>query len=201
MAESGELLPDLESLFAEELERRNAFDPVWDIAERENFVTLCQQVVTILQSGGKLLICGNGGSAAQAQHFAAEMVGRFKREREAMPAIALTVDTSALTAIGNDYGFNEVFRRQAEALMDEGDLLLGLSTSGESDNVIEALQWAGERGFATAALTGEGGGRMADVAALCVAVPSSATDLIQERHLVMLHILAAAAESALSDGS
>jgi D-sedoheptulose 7-phosphate isomerase len=154
-----------------------------------------------VHSGKKIVLCGNGGSAAQAQHFAAELVGRFKQDRDPIPAIALTVDTSALTALGNDYGFEEVFRRQAEALMQPGDLLVGLSTSGDSPNVVEALAWASAQGFGTAALTGEGGGQMADAAGLCVAVPSTATDLIQARHLDMLHIMAAAAERALLDTS
>jgi len=190
---------NLEDLISRELERRNAFNPVWDVGEHESFVDLCSLMVETIRSGKKVVLCGNGGSAAQAQHFAAELVGRFKHDRAPVPAIALTVDTSALTALGNDYGFAEVFRRQAEALMQPGDLLVGLSTSGDSPNVVEALKWASAQGFSTAALTGEGGGRMSDAADLCVAVPSAETDLIQERHLVMLHILAAAIESTLLD--
>ncbi len=190
---------DLVRLFDREVERRRGFREMWAEAVREPFSVLCGRMVEVLRSGGKVLVCGNGGSAAQAQHFAAELVGRFKRERRALPALSLTVDTSALTAVGNDYGFETVFRRQAEALMGPGDLLLGLSTSGNSPNVVAALAWARQQGHATAALTGRGGGRMAAEADHLVAVPSADTDLIQECHLALLHLLAEAAEGALAD--
>jgi D-sedoheptulose 7-phosphate isomerase len=187
------------SLFDAGLARRRGYVEVWGPAVRGPFLELVGRLLETLASGGKVLLCGNGGSASQAQHFAAELVGRFKRERSALPAIALNVDTSALTAIGNDYGFETVFRRQAEALMAPGDLLLGLSTSGDSPNVVTALEWARGRGYATAALTGEGGGRMAAPSDVLVAVPSRETDLIQECHLVLLHLLAGAAEDAIPD--
>jgi D-sedoheptulose 7-phosphate isomerase len=187
------------SLFDAGLARRRGYVEVWGPAVRGPFLELVGRLLETLASGGKVLLCGNGGSASQAQHFAAELVGRFKRERSALPAIALNADTSALTAIGNDYGFETVFRRQAEALMAPGDLLLGLSTSGDSPNVVTALEWARGRGYATAALTGEGGGRMAAHSDVLVAVPSRETDLIQECHLALLHLLAEAAEDALTD--
>lgn len=201
MTEAAGATFDAHGLLDGELDRRRTFDREWGEMVRDSFVALCGLVVETVRGGGTIFLCGNGGSAAQAQHFAAELVGRFRKERRPTPAIALTVDTSALTAIGNDYGFEEVFRRQAEALMRPGDLLLGLSTSGDSPNVVEALAWATANGFATAAMTGEGGGKMGEVAGCCVAVPSTATDLIQERHLTMLHILAEAAERVLSDES
>ena len=166
---------------------------------REPFLSLCGNIERVLSSGGTIFICGNGGSAAQAQHFSAELLGRFKRERDPMPAVALTVDTSALTALANDYGFESVFQHQARGLMKEGDLLIGLSTSGTSANVVRAIEWAAGRGHRTAALTGEGGGDLARLAEICVAVPSTETDLIQEYHLVLLHIMAEVAERAWTD--
>jgi len=192
---------ELSALLAHELGRRSAFEPDWYDGLQESLITLCAMVGDAVREGHTVFVCGNGGSAAQAQHFAAELVGRFKKERGALPSVALTTDTSALTAIGNDYGFEEVFRRQAEALMQEGDLLIGLSTSGDSANVVGVLEWAQEQGMSTAALTGEGGGRMAERAHVCVAIPSRDTDLIQEKHLVILHILAETAERTLTSGA
>jgi D-sedoheptulose 7-phosphate isomerase len=199
MSDSPEVNIDLEALFDSELDRRRQPEGAWGKVIREPFLKLCRTLVSILAGGGKILVCGNGGSAAQAQHFVAELIGRYKQDRAALPAVALTTDTSALTAIGNDYGFNEIFRRQAEGLMGSSDLLIGLSTSGNSPNVVDALSWAKERGFATAAMTGEGGGGMAAVVDTCVAIPTTDTDLIQERHLVLLHILADVAERSLTE--
>ena len=145
-----------------------------------------------LDAGGKILACGNGGSAADAQHFAAELVGRFERERAALPAVALTADTSALTAIGNDYGFEAVFRRQVEGLGRPGDCLLAISTSGDSPNVLAAAAAARERGLGVVALTGRGGGRLA--AALGaedveLRAPAASTARVQELHILLLHCL------------
>jgi D-sedoheptulose 7-phosphate isomerase len=145
-----------------------------------------------LKRGNKALACGNGGSAADCQHFAAELVGRFERERPGLPAIALTVDTSALTAIANDYSFDAVFAKQVEALGRQGDVLLALSTSGNSRNVIEAMQAARSRGMAVIALTGRDGGAMAKMLGpgdhhLNVAHPR--TMRIQEVHILALHCL------------
>lgn len=187
---------ELVNLFEEEMARRPGGGSPLTEAVREPFLSLCEVIEGVVSSGGTIFLCGNGGSAAQAQHFAAELVGRFKRERDPMPAVALTVDTSALTALANDYGFESVFRHQARGLMKEGDLLIGLSTSGTSANVVRALEWAAGSGRRTAALTGEGGGDLARVAEICVAVPSTETDLIQEYHLVLLHIMAEVAEKA-----
>ncbi len=146
-------------------------------------------VKTALSSGRKVLVCGNGGSAADAQHFAAELVGRFKKEREGLPALALTTDTSILTAIGNDYGFEMVFERQVKALGNEGDVLVGISTSGNSENVIKALKKAKEKSMKTVVLLGKGGGRMKGTGDTEIIVPSDDTPRIQEMHGLILHII------------
>lgn len=142
-----------------------------------------------LKKGGKLLLMGNGGSAADCQHIAAELVGRFKKERAALPAIALTVDTSSLTAIGNDYGFDAVFSRQVEALARPGDVLIGISTSGNSANILNAFIRANEMQVATIALLGKGGGKAREHAGLSLVVPSADTARIQEVHITIGHIL------------
>jgi D-sedoheptulose 7-phosphate isomerase len=143
-----------------------------------------------LRQGGKLLICGNGGSAADSQHYATELVARlYKRERPAMAAIALTTDTSALTALANDYGFDHVFSRQVQALGRPGDVLLGLSTSGTSTNVVKAMQEAKRIGMTCVAFTGQGGGSMGVLAEVTLMVPSSNTMRIQEIHLTLGHVL------------
>jgi len=188
----------MEELFDREINRRTALGHGWIDEVREPFVALCIKLEEVVETGKTIFICGNGGSAAQAQHFCAEIVGRYRRDSRPAPAISLTVDTSALTSLGNDFGFKEVFLRQAQALMRKGDLLIGLSTSGTSVNVVEVLSWAQENGHTTAALTGEGGGTMASTSDLCIAIPSTETDLIQERHLVLLHILAEVAERVLT---
>jgi D-sedoheptulose 7-phosphate isomerase len=154
-------------------------------------------VVTQLRAGGKLIIFGNGGSAADAQHIAAEFVGRYLVEREALPAIALTTDTSALTAIGNDYGFEQVFSRQIQALAKREDVALGISTSGNSQNVVRALTVARELGLATLGFTGQNGGKMRNLVDLCLCVPSSETPRIQEAHILVGHILVGIAEKIL----
>jgi D-sedoheptulose 7-phosphate isomerase len=142
-----------------------------------------------LRAGGKILWCGNGGSAADSQHLAAEIVGRFRRERRGLPSLALTTDTSILTAVANDYGYEAVFSRQVEALGVTGDLLVGLSTSGNSDNVVAAFEVARSQGLATVAFTGAGGGRMADLADHLFAVSSQDTARIQEVHILAGHML------------
>ncbi len=190
-------MSDWEAIFETELERRIPGSE-WGTRVRAEFLNLCDLVRDTVTSGNTIYICGNGGSAAQAQHLAAELVGRFKRERQAIPAIALTTDTSILSALANDYGFEEVFERQARALMRPGDCLLGLSTSGTSPNVVRAARWAREQGFATAALTGAGGGDLADATDICVPVPATGTDLIQEHHLTLIHILAEVAERTVT---
>lgn len=141
-----------------------------------------------LAQGRKILLCGNGGSAADAQHIAAELVGRYEVQRRAWPAIALTTDTSALTALSNDYGYEAVFARQVEALASEGDLLLALSTSGASANVIKAAQTARRLGCKTIALTGGAGDPLASLCDLAVVVPSVRTSRIQEAHITIGHL-------------
>jgi len=153
-------------------------------------------VIQTLKQGHKVLLCGNGGSAADAQHIAAEIVGRYKSERKGLPAIALTTDTSALTAIGNDYGYDAVFARQVEALAQEGDLLIGISTSGNSENVCQGLEVAKEIGCQTVGLSGKEGGKMNQLCDINLVIPSSDTPRIQEMHILIGHILAQAVDNA-----
>ena len=148
-------------------------------------------------AGRKILLCGNGGSAADAQHIAAEFAGRFFKERRALPAIALTTDSSNLTAIGNDYGFEKVFSRQVEALGEAGDLLIAISTSGCSPNIIAAADAAHARGMRVIALTGEAPSALADRAAVTLAVPSGYTPHIQQAHITILHVLCELVEQQL----
>jgi len=157
---------------------------------------LVAAAIACLGNGGKLLVCGNGGSAADAQHLATELVCRYRTDRPAVAAVALTTDSSALTAIANDYGFDRVFARQVEALARPGDMLVAISTSGNSPNVIEAAREARDRGCTVVALTGGDGGRLAGHADLVVAAPSRTVARIQEVHEVVLHVLAEGVERA-----
>ena len=157
-----------------------------------------QTIQDRLASGGKLLLMGNGGSAADSQHIAAELVGRFKKERAAIPAIALTVDSSSLTALGNDYGFEAIFSRQIEALATAKDAVMGISTSGNSQNVIRALNLARNMGAATIGLMGHGGGKMKDCVDICIVVPSDDTARIQEVHITIGHIICEIIEQDLT---
>lgn len=154
-------------------------------------------IVAAVKSGGTLLVFGNGGSAADAQHVAAELVGRFERERRAVAAIALTTDTSVLTSVGNDYGYARVFARQVEALGRAGDVALGISTSGASANVIAALEVARARGLQTIALTGRDGGAVGRAAAIHVNVPADSTARVQEVHRTLLHVICDIVEGSL----
>ena len=142
-----------------------------------------------LNEGNKILFCGNGGSAADAQHLAAELVGRFVKERESLPAIALTTDTSILTAIANDYSYDDVFSRQVAGLGQAGDVLIGISTSGNSKNVVKAIELAKQKGLKTVAFTGEGGGKLGALCDAVIAVPSKTTSRIQEMHILVGHIV------------
>ena len=142
-----------------------------------------------LKGGHKILICGNGGSAADAQHIAAELVGRFHRERRSLPAIALTTDTSILTSVGNDYAFEDIFSRQVEGLGEKGDVLLAISTSGNSGNVIKAAEQAKNQGLLVMGLAGKDGGKLAPLCDEAIVVPSDVTARIQEMHLLCYHIL------------
>lgn len=148
-----------------------------------------------LNNGGKILIFGNGGSAADAQHIAAELVGRYKLERKGLPAIALTTDTSALTAIGNDYGFSHVFDRQIGALANEGDIVIGISTGGSSANVISAIKLANDLGCKTIGFSGRGGGEMSAMCDVNLVVPADDTPRIQEMHIIIGHTMCHLIES------
>jgi D-sedoheptulose 7-phosphate isomerase len=155
-------------------------------------------IISALRGGHKVLTAGNGGSAADAQHFAAELVGRYKRERSPYPAIALTTDTSILTAIGNDYGYEDVFARQVGALGQEGDVFLAYSTSGESKNLIAAADEAHRRGMTVIALTGPGDSNLSRTADVPLRMPASDTPVIQEMHLMTTHLLCDLAEGELA---
>jgi D-sedoheptulose 7-phosphate isomerase len=150
-----------------------------------------------LRAGGKILACGNGGSAADAQHLAAELVGRFREERRALPAIALTADTALLTALGNDYGYERVFARQVEALAQRGDVLMAFSTSGNSPNVLQAAQTARRLGCSVIAFTGAGGGKLAGHADVLLKAPSSTVARIQEVHTLCIHVLCESLDALL----
>lgn len=162
----------------------------------EAVMSLANLALQTLKNGNKILICGNGGSAADAQHFAAELTGRYKSERISLPAIALTTDTSAITAIGNDYGYDEVFARQLSGVGNSGDLLIGISTSGNSTNILKALQIAKQKGIKTAGLSGKGGGEMNSLCDINVVVPSNDTARIQEMHILIIHTICAAIDGA-----
>jgi D-sedoheptulose 7-phosphate isomerase len=183
------------STITEELGR--TIKEFFDSRERR-FEAAVAACVRGLQTGRKILLFGNGGSAAEAQHFAAELVNRFRRDRPPLRAVALSTDTSTLTSIGNDLSFDFVFSRQVEALGDAGDIALALSTSGNSPNVVKAVEAAKERGLVTIALTGRGGGTLAGLADYLFDVPSTSTPRIQEVHLVLLHLLAEEIENRLS---
>jgi len=159
----------------------------------ENFLSLIEQIgklcLNALKNNKKILIAGNGGSAADAQHFSAELTGRFKKERISLPAIALTTDTSALTAIGNDYGYEYVFSRQLEGLGNEGDVFIGISTSGNSQNIINAINKAKEKNIKIITLTGKDGGRMKELGDINIIIPSNDTPRIQEMHIMVLHMI------------
>ncbi|TKX30142.1 D-sedoheptulose 7-phosphate isomerase [Campylobacter sp. MIT 12-5580] len=156
---------------------------------KEQIAKISSMLITCLKNGGKVLICGNGGSAADAQHFAAELSGRYKKERKALTGIALTTDTSALSAIGNDYGFEFVFSRQVEALGREEDILIGISTSGKSPNVLEAFKKAKSLNMHCIGLSGKGGGAMNELCELNLVVPSDDTARIQEMHILSIHAI------------
>ncbi|WP_109488718.1 D-sedoheptulose-7-phosphate isomerase [Occallatibacter savannae] len=165
-------------------------DTVRQLSEKtEVLAAIARVMLSSLRSGGKILFCGNGGSAADSQHLAAELVGRFRRERVGLPSIALTTDTSILTAVANDYGYDSVFSRQVEALARAGDVLVGISTSGNSPNVVAALERGRGIGVSTVAFTGRGGGKMAHLADHLLAIDASETARVQETHILAGHML------------
>lgn len=158
-------------------------------SQQELLQSIAERMSGALLEGNKILWCGNGGSAADSQHLAAELMGRFRLERRALPSIALTTDTSILTAIGNDYGYEKVFQRQVEAICTKGDVLVGISTSGMSRNVCSALETARRLGAFTVAFTGESGGSMASLAEMVLRIHSRDTARIQEGHILCGHML------------
>ncbi|PYT94963.1 MAG: phosphoheptose isomerase [Acidobacteria bacterium] len=160
-------------------------------------IRVAMRVIESLGSGGKVILFGNGGSAADAQHLAAEFIGRYLKERRALPALALSVNLSSLTAIGNDYGFDLVFARQIEALGKAGDVAIGISTSGNSPNVIQALGVAKSKSIYTVSLTGKSGGKSKNVADCTICIPSEETPRIQECHILTGHLICEIVEEAL----
>lgn len=161
-----------------------------------NIEAACEMMISTLKKGNKVLLAGNGGSAADAQHIAAELSGRFLKERRALPGIALTTDTSALTSIANDYGYEHVFSRQVEALASKGDLFIGISTSGNSQGIINAFDAAKNLQCKTLGLSGRNGGKMKELCDLNIIIPSEVTARIQEMHILIGHILCKAADDA-----
>lgn len=167
----------------------------------ERLVKVIDDVISVcihaLKNGNKLLLAGNGGSASDSQHIAAELVGRYEKDRAGLPAIALTTNTSELTAISNDYGYDNVFQRQIQALANKGDVFFGLSTSGNSKNVVNAIQQCKSLEVVTIAMTGQSGGQMQAISDYCINVPSANTARIQEVHITIGHIICQVIESAL----
>ncbi len=155
----------------------------------DRIVSAVKEMINVFERNGKVLFFGNGGSAADSQHIAAEFIGRFKKERRALPAIALTTDTSILTCLGNDYGFDVIFSRQIEGLGQKGDIAFGISTSGNSKNVIEGIKKAKDKGLTTISLTGCGGGELAQLTDISIIVPSKITARIQESHICIAHAI------------
>jgi D-sedoheptulose 7-phosphate isomerase len=189
---------------AEEIIREHLaghLDVVGKLRAQEGFIAdLARRIIAAIEAGKKVLFFGNGGSAADAQHLAAEFVVRFRRNRRALPAIALTTDTSILTAGANDFGFETVFARQIEALANEGDIAVGISTSGKSPNIVAGLRSAKERGCVAVAFTGAAGGECSRVADITFQPPSDVTARVQECHLLAGHILCEIVESHFIDG-
>ena len=191
---------EVDAYFQSEMTEHAAVAAATRAALAEPFARLVALALDSIRGGGKILFFGNGGSAADAQHLAAELVCRVRDHRGALPAVALTTDTSALTAIANDYGFARVFARQVEALARPDDLLVAVSTSGNSDNVIEAALQARAVGCTVVAMTGRGGGRLAEHADLLVAAPAGTVSRIQEVHVLCVHVVAQALEDAAREG-
>ena len=165
--------------------------------QADDIARMAERLVQTLKQGGKVMFCGNGGSAADSQHLAAELMGRFLRDRNPLPAMALTTDTSALTAIGNDYGYDDIFARQLKGVGRAGDTLVAISTSGNSANVLAAARAARQMDIAVVALTGQDGGALAAQADLTLCAPASRTDRIQEMHIAVGHMLCGIVEDSL----
>jgi len=167
------------------------------VSELKKIEGISEMIVKALKNGKKVVLFGNGGSAADAQHIACELAGKFKLERRGLPAVALTTNTSVLTAIGNDYGYDKVFSRQVEGMVNPGDVVIGISTSGNSVNVIGGIEAAKERRALTVGLTGATGGKLGKVVDICIKVPSNDTPRIQEAHIAIGHIICQLVEEGL----
>jgi len=180
---------------------KKSIDVKQKLLDSQELMDLIQEValkcVEVYKNGNKTLIAGNGGSAADAQHIAGEFVSRFYFDRPGLASMALTTDTSIMTAIGNDYGYEKLFSRQVQANGVKGDMFIGISTSGNSANVIEALTECKEKGIITVGLTGEKGGKMAEMCDYCIKVPSNETPRVQEAHILIGHIICAVVEEAI----
>lgn len=184
-------------------EIRNSIEAKQKILDDEGIILalgqMADQIIEVLNTGGKLLLCGNGGSASDAIHIAGEIVGRFQKERKAYQAVALNADVATMTAIANDYGYSQVFARQVEGLMQAGDILLGISTSGNSENIAEAFKKAKEIGGRTFLFSGKAGGKLKDMADINIIVPSDITAHIQEAHECLYHILCGLVENGMME--
>lgn len=180
---------------------KKSYEVKMKILEDKTILTTLQEVseqaALLYKKGNKILLAGNGGSAADAQHIAGELVSRFYFDRPGLPSIALTTDTSILTAIGNDYGYEHLFARQIQANGNKGDMFIGISTSGNSENIIKAFDESKKKGIITVGLTGETGGKMLKHCDYCIKVPSSETPRIQESHILIGHIIASVIEETL----
>ena len=172
---------------------KKSYETKQNIYNNEELLNKIEEVskkcVELYRGANKTILAGNGGSAADAQHIAAEMVGRYAFDRPSLPSLALTTDTSALTAIGNDYGYDQVFSRQLEGMGQDGDIFIGISTSGNSVNIIKAFETAKKKNIKTVALVGRDGGEMAKIADIALVVPSQSTPRIQESHILIGHII------------
>lgn len=177
---------------------REAVERSFQVEQLEILTKITEIIIRALKSGNKLLLCGNGGSAADSQHIAAEFISRYKLERPSLPAIALTTDTSILTATANDYDFNRVFSRQVEGLGCKGDVLIGISTSGNSENILKAVETAKSKGILTIGLTGQSGGKLKAKTDICFCAQTTDTPNIQEVHITALHAISDIAEKALA---
>ena len=163
----------------------------------EEVEEISEAIYRVIEGNNKVMICGNGGSAADSQHFASELTGRFIKDRKPLPAFALTTDSSALTCIGNDYSFDHIFSRQVEALGNKGDCLIGISTSGNSANVLKAFQIAKEKNIKTISLLGNDGGQLKALSDLAIVIPSKSTARIQEAHILIYHTICGSIEEKL----
>ena len=167
------------------------------LSEVENLITISQQLTRALKNGNKILLCGNGGSAADAQHIAAELAGRFNYDRDSLPAVALTTNTSSITAIANDYGYETIFAKQVQGLAKKGDVVIAISAGGNSPNVVLAIEEAKKKGAITVGFVGKQGGKLKELADYVIHVPSDTTARIQEIHILVGHIICSLVEEYL----